>query len=100
MGLMSLIGLIGPIGPISHLWPPINQLGGHEVGLFTLVAVTTDEIGEKEDFEYQEDDYQLDNDNSPQRLSQLHIAKAVIVKVEDPVPEAVLCHRPIVCVQR
>lgn len=94
------MGLIGPLGPISLLRPPVNQLGGHKVGLFAFFAVTTDEIREKEEFEYQEDDYQLDNNDSPQRLSQFHIAKAIVVKVIDPVPEAVFRHRPIVCVQR
>ena len=51
-----------------------------------------DEVGEKEHFQDGKYDDQLHDDNRPQRLSQRHVAKAVVVEVEDSVYQAVLAH--------
>jgi hypothetical protein len=54
---------------------------------FCLVALSVllEEVGKEKHFQYSENDEKLDEDNSPQRASQLHVAEPVVVELEDTV---------------
>ena len=44
---------------------PVNQLGGHEVGLFALGGMLLQVVGKEEELQHDEDDEQLRQDDSP-----------------------------------
>ena len=58
-----------------------------------FLGMLSDEIGEKEDFEDDEDDEQLDGDDEPERAPQRHVAETIIVEMERLMPETVWTHR-------
>ena len=51
-----------------------------------------EEVGEEEQFQNDEDDEELDENDSPQGTSQLHVPETIIVEVECPMPKAILLH--------
>ena len=50
------------------------------------------EIGEKEELQDDEDDEQLNQDDSPERFAQTHVAEPVVIEVEDTIQEALFFH--------
>ena len=54
----------------------------NELGLLPLGCMLFDEVGEEEHLENGEDDEQLDEDEGPQRLAQLHVSEAVVIEVK------------------
>ncbi len=60
-----------------------QQLGGHEVGLMSLFRMGLQVVGEEEDLEDGKHDEQLEGNDEPQRLAQAHVAKAVVIEVEN-----------------
>ena len=67
-----------------ELFCPVGQFRRYKVSLLAI-GMLLQEIWEEEYFQYEEDDEQLDDDNSPQRLADCHRAKTVVVEVKDPV---------------
>jgi hypothetical protein len=52
-----------------------------------------EEIGEKEQLQYEEYDEKLDENDGPKRLAPRHIAEPVGIQVVCPIPKARLLHR-------
>jgi hypothetical protein len=66
-----------------------RQLLTDVLGLFLLrVTLGVQEVGEKQQFEDEKHDEQLNADDEPQRLAHGHAAEAIIIQMEDPRPEA------------
>ena len=66
-----------------------RQLLTDVLGLFLLrVTLGVQEVGEKQQFEDEKHDEQLDADDEPQRLAHSHAAEAIIIQMEYPRPEA------------
>ena len=57
-----------------------------------FLGVLADEIGEKEEFEDNEDDEQLDGNDEPERAPQRHASETIIVEMERFMPETVWIH--------
>ena len=55
------------------------------VACLIALGVMLQEIGEEENLENDEDNEQLDKDNGPQRLAEVHMPETVVIEVEDPV---------------
>ena len=72
---------------------PAREFLGNEVGLLAFLGILSDEIGEKEQFENNEDNKKLDTDDEPERSTQRHLSETVVIKVEGTAPKAFLGHR-------
>ena len=51
------------------------------------------EIGEEKQLQDKEHDEELDENDGPERLSQLHVPESVGIQIVCPIPEARLFHR-------
>ena len=67
-----------------NLFCSVCQFRCHEA-CFVAVGMLLEEVGEKEDFQYHEDNKQFNEDNGPQRLAQAHVPETVIIEVVDSV---------------
>ena len=56
-----------------------------DVASLVVTSVGLEEVGEEEQFQNDEDDEELDENDSPQGTSQLHVPETIIVEVEDSV---------------
>ena len=52
------------------------------------------EVWKEEELQDDEDDEELDEDDGPQRPSQLHVTEAVVVEIEDASCKVGCFHRP------
>ena len=68
-----------------------GEFGGHIAGLVAF-GMLLQEVGEEEQLQHDENDKQLDEDDGPQRLTQVHGAETLIVKVENTIEKAVSSH--------
>ena len=71
---------------------PLYHLAGH-VGRLVALGVLFQEVGEEEYLQDGENDKQFDYNDSPQRLAQTHVAKAVIVEMEGSLEYSLFIHR-------
>jgi hypothetical protein len=58
--------------------------------------MTTEEIGEEEDFQHHKNDEEFDQNNGPKRLPQRHATEAIVIEMERTVPETLLGHKLLV----
>ena len=66
-----------------------HQLVAHIFGLFLLGrALGTQEVGEKEQFNDDKEDKDLDGNDEPQRLANSHAAESIVVQMEHARPKA------------
>ena len=59
-----------------------HHLLAHEIRLMSLLGIRTDEIGEKEEFDDDENDEKLNDDNRPKCFPQGHVSEPLVVEVE------------------
>ena len=67
---------------------PLLQLSGYEIGLATLFGMLMEEVWEEKQLQDEEHDEQLDGNDKPERLAQLHVAKPIVIEIENPAKEA------------
>ena len=75
---------------IASLCLAARELLGYEVRFLAFFGILSDEIGEKEEFEDDENDKKLNGNDEPERTTQRHLSEAVIVEVEGTAPKAFL----------